>query len=116
MIGSVTGPMGDTYSEEAPRLSEIVRMLSNMDRKFDDFKHQVQTQLNDKVSKERYEPERERINDRILALETRIIAEMATVASRFTEVNNKTRAISNAFYGGLASLVVGGILLWIGSK
>jgi len=109
MIEIVTGPMGDTYSEEAPRLSEIVRMLSNMDRKFDDFKHQVQTQLNDKVSKERYEPERERINDRILAMETRI-------STGFNALDQKTRAISNAIYGALGSLIVGGILLYLGSR
>lgn len=108
--------MGDTYSEEAPRLSEIVRMLSNMDRKFDDFKHQVQTQLNDKVSKERYEPERERINDRIIAMEARMAAEFLRVNAAFAELGNKTRAIQNAFYGALGSLVVGGILLWIGNR
>lgn len=108
--------MGDTFSEEAPRLSEIMRMLSNMDRKFDDFKHQVQTQLADKVSKERYEPERERLNDRILAMETRMNAEFVRITGEFTKVGDKTRAITTAFYGGVASLVVGGILLWIGSR
>lgn len=102
MIESVTGPMG-TYDDEAPRLSEIVRMLHNMDRKFDDFRSQVQQQLNDKVSKERYEPERTYILDKINNMD-----------GKFTALESRSRALLTSVWGGIASLIVGGILLYLG--
>lgn len=119
----VTGPMGTTYEEEAPRLSEIVRMLHNMDRKFDDFRIQVQNQLNDKVSKERYEPERERLNDKIMALEKDITLTKADTEkvrmeaqAQFTAMENQAKSKMNTVYGALGSLVVGAILLWLGAR
>lgn len=123
MIGSVTGPMGSTYEEEAPRLSEIVRMLGNMDRKLDDFRIQVQHQLNDKVSKERYEPERERLNDKILGLEKDITTARAETQvvrleaqTQFTAMESQAKSKMNTVYGAIASLVVGAILLWLGAR
>lgn len=104
MIGSVTGPMG-TYDDEAPRLSEIVRMLQGVDRKFDDFRNQMQQQLNDKVSIQRYEPERNWMLDKVNNLDL-----------KFTGVEARGRIILTSVWGALGSLVVGGILLYLGSR
>jgi hypothetical protein len=94
-----------TYDDEAPRLSEIVRMLNNMDRKFDDFRNQVQQQLNDKVSKERYEPEKTFILDKINTLD-----------AKFTNIEARSRVILTTVWSALGSLAVGGILLYLGSR
>lgn len=94
-----------TYDDEAPRLSEIVRMLQGMDRKFDDFRNQMRDQLADKVSKDKYEGERDRIYDRLTVHDT-----------RFTALENRTRAIANAIYGSVGSLIVGALLLYLGTR
>lgn len=93
------------YEDETPRLSEIVRMLQGMDRKFDDFRNQMQQQLNDKVSKERYEPERTWILDKINVLD-----------GRFVSVEARSRIILTTVWSALGSLIVGGILLYLGSR
>ena len=47
------------YDDDAPRLSEIGRMIGSIDRKMDDFRQEVRTALADKVSKETYQAERD---------------------------------------------------------
>lgn len=87
-----------TYEDEAPRLSEIGRMIQGMDRKIDDFRGEVRTALNDKVSKEVYMAERN--------------AMMESIA----ELKNKARSNMNTTYGAFASLIVGVILFWVQSR
>lgn len=86
------------YEEDAPRLSEIGRMIQGMDRKIDDFRGEVRNQLNDKVSKEVHDAQRTGLLERITALEAR------------------ARSQTNTIYGGLASIVVGVILFYIQTK
>ena len=97
MIESVTGPMG-LHDDEAPRLSEIGRVLLSLDRKLDDFRNEVRTQLNDKISREVYVAERDAWRDRVIALEAR------------------SRSITNTVYGGLATIITGAVLFYIGSR
>lgn len=94
-----------TYEDDAPRLSEIGRMLGGLDRKMDDFRGEVRAALNDKVSKETYLAERagffdklNNMNDRILTLEA------------------GARATNNRIYGGLATIITGVILYYIGTR
>jgi hypothetical protein len=97
MIGRVTAPMG-IHDDEAPRLSEIGRVLLSLDRKLDDFRAEVRAQLNDKVSREVYIAERDAWRDRVIALEVR------------------ARSITNTMYGGLATIITGAVLFYIGSR
>lgn len=87
-----------TYEDEAPRLSEIGRMIQGMDRKIDDFRGEVRTALNDKVSKEVYNAERSATLERISNLESR------------------ARSTTNGLYGGFISVAVGMILFWVQSR
>lgn len=84
-----------TYEDDAPRLSEIGRVLQGLDRKLDDFRAEVRAQLSDKVSKEVYQAERAGLMDRIAVLEAR------------------ARSMTNTIYGGLASIIVGAILFYM---
>lgn len=86
------------HDDEAPRLSEIGRVLQSMDRKLDDFRAEVRAQLNDKVSREVYIAERDAWRDRVLALEVR------------------ARTTTNTIYGGLVTIITGAILFYIGSR
>lgn len=83
---------------DAPRLSEIGRTLSGLDRKIDDFRSEIRTQLNDKVSKETYEAQRQAYLDRIVNLEQTI------------------RSANARFWGGFGSVVVGLILTYLELK
>ena len=87
-----------TYEDEAPRLSEIGRMIQGMDRKIDDFRGEVRAALNDKVSKEVYNAERAADRERISNLESR------------------ARSTLNGLYGGFISVAVGMILFWIQTR
>lgn len=87
-----------TYEDDAPRLSEIGRVLQGLDRKLDDFRAEVRAQLSDKVSKEVYQAERAGLLDRISTLETR------------------ARSMTNTLYGGLTSIIVGAILFYLQTK
>lgn len=87
-----------TYEDDAPRLSEIGRVLQGLDRKLDDFRAEVRAQLSDKVSKEVYQAERSGLLDRISTLETR------------------ARSMTNTLYGGLTSIIVGAILFYLQTK
>lgn len=87
-----------TYEDEAPRLSEIGRMIQGMDRKIDDFRGEVRTALNDKVSKEVYTAERNAMTEAI------------------AELKAKARSNMNTTYGALVSIVVGVILFWVQSR
>ena len=84
---------------DAPRLSEIGRTLSSLDRKIDDFRNEIRTQLNDKVSKETYEAQRQAaMLERIVTLE-------------------HTIAVANArFWGGFGSVVVALVLVYLELK
>lgn len=108
MIESVTGPMG-TYEEDAPRLSEIGRMIQGMDRKIDDFRGEVRSQLNDKVSKEVYQAQQAAVNDRILSVSNE-------ANTRITALEAGRRSLTNTVYGGLASIIVGVILFYLQTK
>lgn len=83
---------------DAPRLSEIGRTLSSLDRKIDDFRNEIRTQLNDKVSKETYEAQRQAAQDRIVALEQTI------------------RSANARFWGGFGSVVVALVLAYLELK
>ena len=87
-----------TYEDDAPRLSEIGRVLQGLDRKLDDFRAEVRAQLSDKVSKEVYQAERSGLLERISTLETR------------------ARSMTNTLYGGLTSIIVGAILFYLQTK
>ncbi len=87
-----------TYEDDAPRLSEIGRVLAGLDRKLDDFRAEVRLQLSDKVSKEVYIAERTAIMDKIAGLQAK--------ASRNT----------NTLYGGMTSIIVGVILFWLTTR
>lgn len=98
-----------TYEDDAPRLSEIGRVLHSLDRKIDDFRHEVRAQLNDKVSKEVYEARMAAMQEKIATVQTEAIGKITTLeASR--------RSLANTVYGGLASIVVGVILFYIQSR
>lgn len=94
-----------TYEEDAPRLSEIGRVLQSLDRKIDDFRGEVRSQLSDKVSKEVYTAERQGLIDRDSAILERVVA-----------IEAKARSNTNTIYGGLASIVVGMVLFWLQTK
>lgn len=94
-----------TYEDDAPRLSEIGRVLQGLDRKLDDFRAEVRAQLSDKVSKEVYIAERAALMDQVNASKERIVA-----------IEAKHRSNTNTIYGGLASIIVGVILFYIQAK
>jgi hypothetical protein len=83
---------------DVPRLSEIGRTLNSLDRKIDDFRNEIRAQLNDKVSKETYEAQRQAAADRILALEQTI------------------RSANARFWGGFGSVVVALVLAYLELK
>lgn len=83
---------------DAPRLSEIGRILSSLDRKIDDFRNEIRAQLNDKVSKETYEAQRQAAQDRIANLEQTI------------------RSANARFWGGFGSVVVALVLAYLELK
>jgi hypothetical protein len=80
------------YEEDAPRLSEIGRHIGSIDRKIDDFRNEVRQALNDKVSKETYDAQRQAQSDRITALELTI------------------RNANARFWGGFGTLAVALVL------
>lgn len=86
------------YEDDAPRLSEIGRVLGGLDRKLDDFRAEVRAQLSDKVSKEVYTAERAADRDRIVALE------------------NRARGLQNLIYGSLATIITSVVLFYLGTK
>lgn len=87
-----------SYEDDAPRLSEIGRMIGGVDRKLDDFRQEVRAALQDKVSKEVYQAERSAQNDRILVLE------------------NKFRSITNQVWGMLGTIMIAVIIAYLGLK
>lgn len=86
------------YEDDAPRLSEIGRVLTGLDRKLDDFRAEVRAQLSDKVSKEVYEARHAAQNDRIQALE------------------NRARQLQNTIYGSIATILTTGVMIYLGMK
>jgi hypothetical protein len=84
--------------DEAPRLSEIGRVLTGLDRKLDDFRAEVRAQLSDKVSKEVYEARYAAQGDRIQALE------------------NRARQLQNTIYGSIATIVTAAVLFYMGLR
>ena len=87
-----------SYDDDAPRLSEIGRMIGGVDRKLDDFRQEVRAALQDKVSKEVYMAEHSAQNDRIAALE------------------GKFRAANTQFWGVIATLIAAAIIGYLGLK
>lgn len=98
-----------TYEDDAPRLSEIGRVLHGLDRKIDDFRHEVRAQLNDKMSKEVYEA-------RMAAMNEKVANVQAEALGRLTTLENSRKSLTNTVYGGLASIVVGVILFFIQTR
>ena len=93
-----------TYDDEAPRLSEIGRMIGSIDRKMDDFRQEVRTALADKVSKETYIVERDALKERITSLET-IVASQRAVAEAATA--KRSNNLTTTIYSAVGALVVG---------
>ena len=83
------------YEEDAPRLSEIGRLIYSLDRKMDDFRSEVRQALNDKVSKETYEAQRGAMADRISTLELSL------------------RNANARFWGAFGTLTVGMIVAFV---
>lgn len=104
------------HEEEAPRLSEIGRVLQGLDRKIDDFRGEVRMQLSDKVSKEVYMAERNALVERDNSLMNHINTLDAKVMERVVALEAKGRSQTNTIYGGLASIIVGVVLFYIQNK
>lgn len=93
-----------TYEDDAPRLSEIGRMIGGIDRKMDDFRQEVRAALADKVSRETYVVERDTIKDRLSMVESGLVALKATLDA---DAQSRGKMITNVVYGAVGSLVVG---------
>ena len=87
-----------SYEDDAPRLSEIGRLIQGLDRKMDDFRGEVRAALNDKVSKETYDAQRVALQDRIASLEQVV------------------RNANARFWGGFGTIVVAAILAYLGMR
>jgi hypothetical protein len=93
------------YEDDAPRLSEIGRVLLSLDRKLDDFRAEVRAQLNDKLSREIYLAEKQALLDKIAGLNEKVVA-----------LEAGARATNNRIYGGISAVIVGAILAYIGTR
>lgn len=93
------------YEDDAPRLSEIGRVLQGLDRKIDDFRGEVRMQLSDKVSKEVWEAQR-----------NALAARDDLVLERVVALEAKSRSTTNTIFGGLASIVVGMVLFYLQTR
>jgi len=87
-----------SLDDEAPRLSEIGRLLGSLNNKIDDFRGEVRAALSEKVSKEVYDAQVGALRDRVVALE------------------NRARSTTNTIYGGLATIIVAAVITWMGLK
>lgn len=87
-----------SYDDDAPRLSEIGRMIATLAGTVNDFRSEVRTALADKVSKEVYNADMTALRDRVIALETR------------------ARSTTNTIIGVVATVVAAGLIAWLGFR
>jgi hypothetical protein len=94
-----------SYDDEAPRLSEIGRMVNGLHGKIDDFRNEVRTQLNDKVSKEVYNAEQRAMEAKITVANDRTLA-----------LELKLRSATNTIWGIVATVIAASIVAYLGLK
>ncbi len=87
-----------SYDDDAPRLSEIGRMIGALSGTVNDFRSEVRTALADKVSKELYNADMSALKDRVIALETR------------------NRSLTNTVIGIFATVVAAGVVAYLGFR
>lgn len=88
----VTMPL---HEDEAPRLAEIGRRLTEVVQSLSDFRSEVRAATSEMVRKETYTVERDALKDRIIALEAR------------------SKTLQNLIYSGIGTIVVSVIVLWV---
>lgn len=77
------------HDDEAPRLAEIGRRISEVSVQLSDFRHEVRIIAAEMVRKETYVAERDALKDRILALESR------------------SKSLQNLIYSCIGAVIVG---------
>lgn len=80
--------------DDAPRLSEIGRRISDVDRTLVDFRNEVRAAFHEMVRKETYLAERDALRERVTAIEQR------------------AKSLQNLVYAGLITLIVTMIASW----
>lgn len=81
--------------DEAPRLAEIGRRITEVGQNLADFRNEVRTVTSEMLRKETYQVERDAMKDRILALEAR------------------SKTMQNLIYSGLVTIIVSVVVLWV---
>lgn len=81
--------------DEAPRLAEIGRRITEMGQTLSDFRSEVRGNFIEMVRKDTYQAERDALKERVLELERR------------------ARSTTNLIYGSLASVAVVLVTMWI---
>lgn len=81
--------------DEAPRLAEIGRRITEVGQNLADFRNEVRTVTSEMLRKETYHVERDAMKDRILALEAR------------------SKTMQNLIYSGLGTIIVSIVVLWV---
>lgn len=86
------------HDEDAPRLAEIGRRISEVSLQLSDFRSEVRSIASEMLRKETYTAERDALKERIVALETR------------------AKSLQNLMYSSIATVVVSGVLLLLLGK
>lgn len=86
------------HDEEAPRLAEIGRRISEVSLQLADFRNEVRIIAAEMVRKETYTAERDALKERLVALESR------------------AKSLQNLIYTSLATIVVSGVLFLLLGK
>lgn len=80
---------------EAPRLAEIGRRITEVGQNLADFRAEVRSSFSEMVRKDTYLAERDALKERLIALEQR------------------AKSMQNLMYGSLASVAVGVATMWL---
>lgn len=82
--------------DEAPRLAEIGRRITQVGENLNDFRHEVRANLTEMVRRDLYIAERDAIKERLVALE------------------QGRKSLQALVYGGLVAIVVSIVTMWMG--
>ena len=87
---------------DAPRLAEIGRRITEVGQNLSDFRNEVRGNFNELVRKETYAVERDAMKERISNAEKGI-----------ANLEQRAKAMQNLVYGGLVSIIVAVIVMWL---